>query len=175
MVHPSAYIDPTAQIIGNVHIAELVYVGPYAVIRADESYDKGQVHSIEIAAKCNIQDGVIIHALGGTNVKVDQQTSLSHGCIIHGPCTIGQNCFIGFKAVIFNAKIEDGCFISASAVVQATDLPKNTLVPPTAAITSPEDVIKLTTKTTQTEQDFNKKVVKANLTLTEGYKQLKQE
>ena len=167
-IHPTAYIDPSAQVIGNVHIGPKVYVGPNAVIRADESDDKGKVHSIEIAAECNIQDGVIIHALAGTKVKIEQQTSIAHGSIIHGPCTLGQNCFIGFKAVVYNAKVEDGAFISPNAVVQQVDLPANTFVPPTAAVTSPQDIDKLT-KITQANQDFAKKVIKANITLSKGY------
>lgn len=173
-VHHTAYIDPSAQLIGNVHIGPNVYVGPNAVIRADESDDKGQVHSIEIAAECNIQDGVIIHALASTKVKIEKQTSISHGSIIHGPSTLGQNCFIGFKAVVFKAKVEDGAFISASAVVQDVDLPANTFVPPTAAVTSPQDIDKLT-KTTQANQDFAKNVINANINLTKGYIHLKKQ
>ena len=88
-VDSTAYIDPTAQIIGNVHIGTRVYIGPNAVVRADETDDKGQVQSIEIGDECNIQDGVIVHALGGTHVTIGRQTSLAHGCIIHGPCTLG--------------------------------------------------------------------------------------
>ncbi len=95
-VDPSAYIDPTAQLMGNVHIGPRVYVGPNAVIRADETDSKGMVLPIVIAPKCNIQDGVVIHAIGGTNVTIGLKTSLAHGCIIHGPCNLGQRCFMGF-------------------------------------------------------------------------------
>ena len=168
-VHPTAYIDPSAQIIGNVHIGPRVYVGPNGVIRADESDPDGNVHPIEIAAECNIQDGVIIHALAGTTVKIGPQTSLAHASIIHGPCTIGKNCFIGFKAVVYNAEIKDQAFVSTAAVVQGVDLPQNTLVPPTASITSPQDIKNLTKKNTQANQNFAKKVIKANLILTKGY------
>ena len=117
-VDPTAYIDPTAQIIGNVHVGPEVFIGPNAIIRADETDDKGQVQPIEIEAQCNVQDGVIIRALGGTQMTVGQRTSLAHGCIIHGPCTLGQECFVGFRAVIYNAALEDGAFISTGAVVQ---------------------------------------------------------
>ena len=66
------------------------FIGPNAVIRADEVDSKGEVKSIEIRAECNVQDGVIIHALCGTQVTVGQRTSLAHSCIIHGPCTLGR-------------------------------------------------------------------------------------
>jgi carbonic anhydrase/acetyltransferase-like protein (isoleucine patch superfamily) len=173
-VDPTAYIDPTAQVIGNVHIGAQVYVGPNAIIRADESDEKGQVHSIEIAAECNIQDGVIIHALGGTQVTIGRQTSLAHGCIIHGPCSIGQGCFVGFRAVVYNAALEDGAFITTGAVVQGVNLAPNALVPAAVAVTSGEDVAKLVSTTTPANREFMKKIVNANLALTKGYIRLSQ-
>ena len=173
-VDPTAYIDPMAQVIGNVHIGARVYVGPNAVIRADESDEKGQVHSIEIGAECNIQDGVIIHALGGTHVTIGRQTSLAHGCIIHGPCTIGQECFVGFRAVVYNAALEDGAFITTGAVIQRVDLVANAFVPAAVAVSSREDVTKLVSTTSPANREFMKKVVNANLALTKGYIRLRQ-
>ena len=168
-VDPTAYIDPTAQIIGNVHIGTEVFIGPNAVVRADEYDDKGQAQPIKIGSQCNVQDGVIIHALGGTQVTIGQQTSLAHGCIIHGPCTIGQGCFIGFRAVVYKALLEDGVFISAGAVVQGIDLAANSFVPAAVAILSGEDVTTLVSTTSPTDCEFMKKVVNANLALTKGY------
>ena len=78
-VDPTAYIDPTALLIGNVHIGPQVFVGPYAVIRADETDDKGQVQPIDIADECNVQDGVIIHALGGSGVKIGRPPEAGSG------------------------------------------------------------------------------------------------
>lgn len=66
-VHPTAYIDAAAQIIGAVHIGAGVFVGPGVVVRADETDAQGKVTSIVIGPECNIQDGVIIHAFGGTS------------------------------------------------------------------------------------------------------------
>ena len=64
-VDTNAYIDLTAQLIGSVHIGSRVYIGPNAVVRADEVDDEGEVKPIEIGSECNVQDGVIIHALAG--------------------------------------------------------------------------------------------------------------
>ena len=61
-----------------------------AVIRAD-----GPRSSIVIRDNCNIQERVIIHALENTSVFIEETGSLAHGCIIHGPCKIGKDCFIG--------------------------------------------------------------------------------
>jgi carbonic anhydrase/acetyltransferase-like protein (isoleucine patch superfamily) len=168
-VDPTAYIDPTAQVIGNVHIGARVYVGPNAVVRADESDDKGQVQPIDISAECNVQDSVIIHALGGSQVTIGQRTSLAHGCIIHGPCTIGQSCFIGFRAVVYKAALGDRVFINAGAVIQGIDLVANVLVPPGVSLLCAEDVKRQVTKTNSTDSEFMEKVVAANLALTKGY------
>ncbi|MBU0952022.1 MAG: hypothetical protein KKH91_04250 [Elusimicrobia bacterium] len=86
-MHISAFVHPTAVIIGNVKIGKQVFVGPDAVIRADEPKS-----SIFIGANCNVQDRVIVHALQNTSVYVDNNSSLSHGCIVHGPCKIGKKC-----------------------------------------------------------------------------------
>ena len=88
----TAYIDSTAVIIGRVKIGKNVFVGPGAVIRADESES-----SITVEDNCNVQDRVIIHALENSSVLIEKNTSLAHGCIIHGPCKIGEDCFVDFK------------------------------------------------------------------------------
>jgi carbonic anhydrase/acetyltransferase-like protein (isoleucine patch superfamily) len=168
-IDSNAYINLTAQIIGNVRIGPHVYIGPNAVIRADETDDKGEVLPIEIGAECNVQDGVIIHALAGTQVTVRQRTSLSHGCIIHGPCTIGQGCFIGFRAAVFNANLGDGVFVGTGAVVQGVNLVANALVPPLVAVLSGEDIVKSVSTTSSADCGFMKKIVNTNLVLTKGY------
>jgi carbonic anhydrase/acetyltransferase-like protein (isoleucine patch superfamily) len=168
-VDPTAYIDPSAQVIGNVRIGAEVFVGPGAVIRADETNSDGQVQAVEIGDQCNVQDGVIIHALGGTQVKVGQRTSLAHGCIIHGPCTIGEDCFIGFRAVVYKSVLGAGSFINASAVVQGVELTKDSLVAAAAAILSEDDVTNLVGTADSAERSFNERVVEANLELTKGY------
>ena len=168
-VDATAYIDTTAQIIGNVRIGPQVYVGPNVIIRADEADYNGDVQPIEIGPECNVQDGVIIHALAGTKVVVGQRTSLGHGCIVHGPCTIGQGCFIGFRAVVFKATLEDGVFVGASTVVHEVDLAPKSLVPPAVSILSTEHVAELVSTTSPTDCAFMEKVVTANLALTRGY------
>ena len=166
----TAYIDPSAQIIGKIDIGAKVFVGPNAVVRADETDDDGNVSPIEIGPECNVQDGVIIHALGGTKVTVGQQTSLGHGCIIHGPCTLGEGCFVGFGAKVFNATIGDEVYIGTGAVVHGVELAAKSLVPPAVPILSQDHVIKLVSTTSPTECKFMEKVVAANMALAEGYK-----
>ena len=168
-IDSTSYIDPTAQVIGNVHIGSQVYVGHGAIIRADETDSAGQVNSITIGAKCNIQDGVIIHALAGTPVTVGQRTSLSHGCIVHGPVTLGDDCFIGFGSKIFRASLADGVYVGTNAVVQGVDLAERSFVPACAAILSAADVANFVATVGQVEIEFMQKVVNTNLVLVEGY------
>ena len=171
-VDSTAYVDPSAQVIGNVHIGPEVYIGPNAVIRADESDDTGYVQPVVIESGCNVQDGAIVHALAGTQVRIGPQTSLAHGCIIHGPCIIGECCFVGFRAVVFNATLGDGVFLDTSAVVQGVDLAANALVPPGVVVSSEEDAAKQVGTTSQADMRFRENVVSANQALADGYGRL---
>ena len=85
-----AFIDPTAIVCGRVIIEDDVFIGPYAVIRADETTPDGDIHPILIKRASNIQDGVVIHSKGGAAVTVGTRTSIAHRSIVHGPCTIGE-------------------------------------------------------------------------------------
>ena len=171
-VDPSAYIDSTALLIGNVHIGPKVYVGPNAVIRADEADSNGKVAPIKIAEASNVQDAAIIHALAGTHVTVGKRTSLAHGCVIHGPCTIGDNCFIGFRAVIFKANIANNVMVATAAVVQGYDLPENSLGPTAGSVLSKDDTVCIKTLAKK-HKEFMNEVIAANLTLVKGYNALK--
>ncbi len=74
----SAYVDKTAIICGKVVIGENVFVGPYAVIRADEVDASGEMEPIIIGANSNIQDGVVIHSKSGAAVTIGEYSSIAH-------------------------------------------------------------------------------------------------
>lgn len=171
-VDPTAYIDPSALLIGNVRIGPHVYIGPNAVIRADEADSNGKVAPIVLAEGSNAQDAVIIHALAGTKVTIGKKTSLAHGCVVHGPCTIGDNCFIGFRAVIFKANIANNVMVATAAIVQGYDLQENSLVPTASSILSKDDTVCLKT-VAQKHKDFMKEVIAANIALAKGYNKQK--
>jgi len=166
-VDPTAYVDPSAQVIGRVRIGPRVFVGPNAVIRADEVDKDGEVSPIVVEAECNLQDGVIVHALAGTEVTIGQRTSLSHGAIVHGPCSLGERCFVGFGAVVFKANVSSGVFIAARAVVEEVDVSANTFVPPLTSMS--QDQVGRLRKTNPYERGFMERVIEANLKLVEGY------
>lgn len=166
-VDPTAYVDPSAHVIGHVNIGPRVFVGPNAVLRADEVGPDGQVAPITIGPECNVQDGVIIHALAGTPVTIGARTSLSHGGIVHGPCRIGEGCFIGFGAVVFTADVGTGVFIAARAVVQDINIPADAFVPAASCVT--QDQISRLRAADSAEREFMEKVVRMNLTLAANY------
>ena len=173
-IDSTAYIDPTAQIIGKIEIGAGAFIGPNAVIRSDELGGSGEVESIVIGPQCNVQDGVIIHSLGGEPVTIGARTSLAHGCVVHGPCRIGENCFIGFRAVVFRAVLESGTFIGAGSIVQGVGMPAGVLVPPGTLVDSP-DMVSGLPKTGPAEHAFMEDVVATNLKLAQGYLRLQSE
>ncbi len=164
----SVYIDPSARVIGKVTVGPRVYIGPFAVIRADETPESGEVAPIVIGAECNVQDGVILHSLAGESVTLGSRVSLAHGCVVHGPCIIENDCFIGFRATVFKATLGSGTYVGTGAIVEQVHLPAGTLVPAGSVINSAEAAGRLP-KTGETERKFMKKVVATNLKLAEGY------
>lgn len=160
----TAYIHPTAVIIGKVSIYKNVFVGPGAVIRADEPGS-----SITIKDNCNVQDRVIIHALENTSVLIEENTSLAHGCIIHGPCKIGKNCFIGFGSVVFKAEIGDGVCIKHLAVLDGATVMSDRVIESSCLINCEDDARELG-YADKKYKEFMKKIIKVNLNLVRGYK-----
>lgn len=139
-VDETAYVHRSAVVIGNIRIGRKVYVGPCAVIRADEPAPNGTVVPITIGAEANVQDGVILHALGGTGVAIGSGTSLAHGAVIHGPSSIGAGCFVGFNSVVFNATLGTNVIVMHGALVEGVSVPDGLCVPSMAAVCCQNDV-----------------------------------
>lgn len=171
-VDDKAFVHHSAQLIGNVRIERHVFVGPVAVIRADEPNERGKVQSIVIKPQSNIQDGVILHALGGSRISIGPNTSVAHGAVVHGPCKIGSNCFIGFRVVVFDAILGDSVYLGAGAIVQNVRLQTCALVPPGSVIVSQKDADQLG-RVGPRERRFMETVVRTNIELTKGYLRLK--
>lgn len=119
----SAFVDRSATVIGDVTIGDDVYIAPNASIRADEPGSK-----IIIEAECNVQDNVVLHAVSGSELRVGQGSTLAHGCIVHGPCTVGEGCFIGFGSVVFQSALMDGCVVMHRALVHGVTVPAERLI-----------------------------------------------
>jgi carbonic anhydrase/acetyltransferase-like protein (isoleucine patch superfamily) len=173
-VSEKAFIDPTAIICGHVVIEDNVFVGPYAVIRADEVNAQGQMEPIVIQRDSNIQDGVVIHSKSGAAVTIGQRTSIAHRSIIHGPCTVGDDVFIGFNSVVFQSHVHDGCVVRHNCVIDGLDLPAKMHVPPMTNI-GPHFDLKQIAQVPPDYSSFSESVVAANNWLVEGYKKLANE
>lgn len=170
-VSEAAFIDSTAILCGHVIIEANVFVGPYAVIRADEIDAEGMVKPIVISADSNIQDGVVIHSRSGAKVTIGRHTSIAHHSIIHGPCTIGDDVFIGFNTVVFNSVVGDGCLIRHNCIIDGLDIPPQLHVPSMTSVGPSFDLSKIS-KVSEEYKNFSGSVVRANHYLVAGYKKI---
>lgn len=168
-ISQTAWISETAIIIGDVTIGDNVYVAHNAIIRADEPGS-----SIVIGDNCNVQDNVIIHGLSNSEVSVGNNTSLAHGCIVHGPCVLGAGCFVGFGAVVFDCTIGNDALILHNATVRKVDIPEGKVVPDGMILTEQDKVMQLDDLTDELAE-FKKSVVRANIGLVDGYRELEME
>ena len=174
VIAESAYVDSTAIICGKVIIKDNVFVGPYAVIRADEVDANGDMEPIVIGANSNIQDGVVIHSKSGAAVTIGEYTSIAHRSIVHGPCTVGNRVFIGFNTVLFNCEVGDGAVIRHNSVVDGQDLPAEFYVPSSTRI-CPESDLSEIPRVTVAATEFSEEVAHTNIDLVKGYKALQNE
>jgi len=173
-IHPDAFVDPTAILCGKVVVHAHVFIGPYAVIRADEVNASGQMEPIVIGAHSNIQDGVVIHSKSGAAVTIGERTSIAHRAIVHGPCTVGDEVFIGFNTVLFNCTVAKGCVVRHNAVVDGCDLPPGFYVPSTERI-GPKTDLSTIAKVSAQASEFSEDVARTNNALVLGYKRIQNE
>lgn len=121
-IDPSVYIAAQAYVGGTVRIGADSSVWPMVVIRGDKG-------TIRIGARCNIQDGCILHADPHAPLTIGDEVSLGHGAIVHG-CTIESTVLIGIGAVVLNgAVIGSGSIVGARALV-----PEGMIVPPNSLV-----------------------------------------
>ena len=122
-VDPSAYVDESAQVIGDVHIGPESSVWMNVVIRGD-------VNAIRIGARTNVQDGTVVHVQSGTHpTTIGDEVTIGHGAIVHG-CTVEDRCLIGMGAILLN-----GVRVGAESIVAAGSLlPENFQVPPRSLV-----------------------------------------
>ncbi|BAY19134.1 ribulose bisphosphate carboxylase small chain [Nostoc sp. HK-01] len=172
-IHETSFVHSFSNIIGDVRIGANVIVAPGTSIRADEGTP------FHIGEKTNIQDGVVIHGLEQGRVVGDDgeeysvwvgnNASLTHMALIHGPAYVGDNCFIGFRSTVFNARVGKGCIVMMHALIQDVEIPSGKYVPSGAIITSQQQADRLPDVQDQDEQ-FAHHVVGINQALRAGYR-----
>ncbi len=173
-IDESAFVDPTAILCGKVVVGANVFIGPYAVIRADEIDANGDMEPIVIGANSNIQDGVVIHSKSGARVEIGEHTSIAHRSIVHGPCKVGDNVFIGFNSVLFNCVIGRNCVVRHNSVIENADLPDGFHIPSTTNIHADSDLSQIR-QVSFSEKDFSEDIAQTNVELVRGYKRLQNE
>jgi len=108
--HASAWVAPSADVIGDVVLGEDVSVWFRAVIRADNT-------RIPIGARSNVQEGAMLHSDPGSPLTIGEDVTIGHHAILHG-CTVGDRVLIGMGATVLNnAVIPDDCLVGAGALV----------------------------------------------------------
>lgn len=120
----SCYVDCSAQVLGDVILGDQASIWMNAVVRGD-------VHSIRIGARSNVQDCAVLHGMRHLYpVHVGDGVSIGHNATVHG-CVVEDNCLIGIGAVVLNnARIGEGSIIAAGAVI-----PEGMVVPPRSLVT----------------------------------------
>lgn len=110
-IHPTAWVHPSAELLGDVLLHEEASVWPTCVLRGD-------CGTITIGARSNLQDGTICHATGGVSTTtVGVECTIGHRVILHG-CTVGDHCLVGMgSTVLDNVQLGEWCFVAAGSLI----------------------------------------------------------
>lgn len=171
-IHETAYVHSFSNLIGDVRIGANVLIAPGTSIRADEGAP------FRIGGGSNVQDGVVIHGLeqgrvlgddgNAYSVWIGDNTSITHMALVHGPAYIGDNCFIGFRSTIFNARVGHGCIVMMHALIQDVEIPPGKFVPSGSTITTQQQADRLS-DVQALDHEFATHVVGINDALRSGY------
>ena len=114
VVHPTAFVHPSAVLIGDVIVGARAYVGPCASLRGDFG-------RIVVEEGANIQDSCILHGFPGTDTVVGAECTIGHGAVLHG-CVLGRGALVGMNAVVNDfAQVGEDAMVAALAFVKAKD------------------------------------------------------
>ena len=154
VVDPTAYVHPSAVLIGDVIVGPGCYVGPCASLRGDFG-------RLILEAGANLQDTCVMHGFPGTDTVVEENGHIGHGAVLHG-CRVGRNALVGMNAVIMdNAVIGEAAIVAASAFVKAgQEIPARTLaagMPAKVVRELSEEEIAWKSEGTKTYQDLTRR------------------
>jgi len=122
VIDPTAYVHPSAVLIGDVIIGPRCYVGPAACLRGDFG-------RLVLKEGANIQDTCVMHGFPGTDTVVEEDGHIGHGAVLHG-CVVKRNALVGMNAVIMDgAVVGESSIVAAMAFVKAKfEVPDRSLV-----------------------------------------------
>lgn len=112
VVDPSAYVHPTAVLIGDVIVGPSCYIGPAACLRGDFG-------RIVLHQGANIQDTCVVHGFPGHDTVVEENGHVGHGAVLHS-CIVRRDALVGMNAVVMDdAEVGEQAIVAASAFVRA--------------------------------------------------------
>ena len=122
VVDPTAYVHPSAVLIGDVIVGPGCYVGPLASLRADFG-------RIVLRAGSNVQDTCVMHGFPDSDTVVEEDGHVGHGAVLHG-CIVRRGALVGMNAVVMDeAEVGEQAIVAACAFVRAgMKVPPRTLV-----------------------------------------------
>jgi len=151
VVDPTAYVHPSAVLIGDVIVGPDCYVGPCASLRGDFG-------RLILERGVNVQDTCVMHGFPGTDTVIEEDGHIGHGAVLHG-CRIGRNALVGMNAVIMdNAVVGEASIVAAAAFVKAgMEIPPRVLaagMPAKVVRELSDEEIRWKTDGTRTYQDL---------------------
>ena len=112
VIDPSAYVHPTAVLIGDVIVGPDCYIGPCAVLRGDFG-------RIELKRGSNLQDTCVVHGFPQQDTVVEENGHVGHGAVLHS-CIVRRNALVGMNAVVMDeAEVGEAAILAACAFVPA--------------------------------------------------------
>ncbi|MFL6673328.1 MAG: phenylacetic acid degradation protein PaaY [Massilia sp.] len=117
VVHPTAYVHPTAVLIGDVIVGPRCYIGPLASMRGDFG-------RLVLEEGANLQDTCVMHGFPEDDTVVEVDGHIGHGAVLHG-CRVGRNAMVGMNAVVM-----DKAVVGAESIVAAMAFVKAGMVIP---------------------------------------------
>lgn len=122
VVHPSAFVHPTAVLIGDVIVGPDCYIGPAASLRGDFG-------RIVLQQGVNVQDTCVVHGFPGSETVVETNGHIGHGAVLHG-CVVRHDALVGMNAVVMDeAEVGAYSIVAACAFVRAgLKLPEKSLI-----------------------------------------------
>ncbi len=144
MAHPTvdsaAYVHEFSLVEGSVSVGAGAMIAPGTAVTAVSGA------SIIVSDRAQLLPGVIVEATAGPQVTgengsscsiwVGKGSAIAHKSLIHSPAFIGENCFVGFRSTIYNARLGDGCVVMMHVLVQDVEVPPGKCIPSGSVITS---------------------------------------
>ena len=122
-IHPTAYVDPSAEVIGDVHLGEEASIWCNCTIRGD-------IYHIRIGDRSNVQDNSVIHVRNGTHPTIlEEEVTVGHSVTLHG-CYVERGCLIGIGSILLDdVRIGERSLVAAGSLVSP-----GTIIPPRSLV-----------------------------------------